>query len=156
MPLMLMSPAILPGAAIPQEYTADGHDISPPLAWSGVPAGTRSLVLVIEDPDAPRGIFHHWAAYDIPPGTPGLAAGYRAGVPVAGILQASNDFGTLGYAGPCPPSGSGPHHYHFELLALSRPSLGLPPDAPATQVIQASAPYVIARAELVGTYQRPR
>jgi Raf kinase inhibitor-like YbhB/YbcL family protein len=154
MPLVLVSPAIPPGGMIPQEYTADGWDISPPLAWSGVPAGTQSLVIVVEDPDAPQGTFHHWAAYDIPPGTAGLPEGFRAGV-AATFPQARNDFGTFGYAGPCPPSGSGAHHYHFELLALSQPHLALMPGASVTQVIQAAAPYVVARAELVGTYQRP-
>ena len=154
MPLLLTSPAIPPGGMIPPQYTADGWDISPPLSWSGVPAGTKSLVLVVEDPDAPHGTFYHWAAYDIPPGAVGLPQGFRAGVP-ATFRQARNDFGTAGYAGPCPPSGSGPHHYHFELLALSHPDLSLPSNPTVTQVIQAAAPYVIARAELVGSYQRP-
>ncbi|MGE5268894.1 MAG: YbhB/YbcL family Raf kinase inhibitor-like protein [Thiohalocapsa sp.] len=154
MPLVLMSPAIAPGGMIPREYTCDGSDISPPLNWSGVPAGTASLILVIEDPDAPRGTFRHWGAYDIAPTTPGLTAGYRAGQPAADFREARNDFGRTGYGGPCPPPGGGVHHYHFELLALRRPSLGLPPGAGIASVLSAAAPYVIERAELVGTYQR--
>jgi Raf kinase inhibitor-like YbhB/YbcL family protein len=154
MPLFLVSPAFPPGGPIPTEYTCDGSDISPPLRWSGVPAGTRSLVLVIEDPDAPRGTFRHWGAYDIPPGTPGLSAGYRGGQPAADFREARNDFGRTGYGGPCPPPGGGIHHYQFELLALSRPSLGLPASAGIAQVLTAAQPYVIGRAELAATYHR--
>ena len=154
MPLLLMTPAFPPGDAIPAEYTCDGSDISPPLSWSGVPPGTQSLVLVIEDPDAPRGTFRHWGAYDIPPGTPGLSAGYRGGQPAADFREARNDFGRTGYGGPCPPPGGGVHHYHFELFALNRPSLGLPPGAGIAAVLSAAQPYVIARAEVVGTYHR--
>ena len=154
MPLALASPAIMPGGTIPREYTCDGADSSPPLAWSGVPAGTASLVLVVEDPDAPRGTFGHWGVYDLPPGTPGLAAGYHAGRPAPGLREARNDFGTVGYGGPCPPPGAGPHRYHFALLALNRPSLALPAGASVAQILNAATPYVIGRAELVATYRR--
>lgn len=152
--MMLSSPAIPPGGPIPAQYTCDGSDISPPLAWSGLPAGTRSLVLVVEDPDAPGGTFEHWAAFDIPPARPGLAAGYRAGAPAPGFRQARNDFGRLGYGGPCPPPGGGVHHYHFRLLALNRPHLDLADPPSAKAVSQAAQPYAIGRAELVGTYRR--
>lgn len=154
MPLLLTSSAFAQGGQIPAEYTCSGADISPPLAWSGVPRGTQSLVLVIADTDAPRGTFHHWAAYDIPPGTPGLAAGYRAGQSPSGFAQARNDFGTIGYGGPCPPPGGGTHHYHFELLAISRPRLDLAPGGDAGAVLRAAQPYVIGRAELTGTDRR--
>jgi Raf kinase inhibitor-like YbhB/YbcL family protein len=154
MPLVLISPAFPPGGHIPAQYTCGSADISPPLSWSGVPAGTKSLVLVIEDPDAPRGTFRHWGAYDIPPGTTGLAAGYHAGQPAAGFAQARNDFGAVGYGGPCPPPGRGAHHYRFELLALSRPRVDLPAGAGIAALLQAARPYVIARTELTGTYQR--
>ena len=153
MPLMLMSPAFSPGGAIPSEYTCSGADISPPLAWSGVPAGTRSLVLVIEDPDAPSGTFRHWTAFDIPAGAHGFAAGYGPNRPVAGFRQTRNDFGGVGYGGPCPPPGPA-HHYRFRLLAISRPSLDLPPSATALDVLQAAQPYRIQQAELTGTYRR--
>jgi Raf kinase inhibitor-like YbhB/YbcL family protein len=153
MPFALTSPAIPPGGAIPTEYTCDGTDISPPLLWSGVPQGAQSLVIVIADPDAPRGTFHHWAVYDIPPGATGLAAGFGRD-PSPGVRQARNDFGTVGYRGPCPPHGGGLHHYRIDLYALSRPTLGLAPAAPVPDVVRAAAPYAIARAELTGTYGR--
>jgi Raf kinase inhibitor-like YbhB/YbcL family protein len=151
---MLSSPAIPPGGEIPAEYTCDGADISPPLAWSGVPDGSRSLVLVVEDPDAPSGTFRHWAVFDIPAATPGLAAGDGPRRPASGFREARNDFGKSGYGGPCPPEGHGVHHYHFRLLAPSRPSLD--PAAPPTalNVLQAAQPYTIAEVELVGTYRR--
>lgn len=153
MPLMLASPAFPPGGMIPSEYTCNGADISPPLAWSGEPAGTRSLVLIVEDPDAPSGTFRHWTVFDIPPGRHGLVAGYGPNRPVAGFRQARNDFGGLGYGGPCPPPGP-PHHYRFRLLAISRPSLDLSASATASEVLRAAQPYMIQQAELTGTYQR--
>jgi Raf kinase inhibitor-like YbhB/YbcL family protein len=155
MPLMLASPAIPAGGEIPAEYTCDGTDISPPLSWSGVPQGTQSLVLVVEDPDAPSGVFHHWAAFDIPPASLGLDSGYTANRPGAGFREARNDFGKTGYGGPCPPRGHGTHHYHFRLLAISRPTLELV-GAPATaaDVLRAAQPSVIQQTELVGTYHR--
>jgi Raf kinase inhibitor-like YbhB/YbcL family protein len=153
MPLVLISPAFMPGAAIPTEYTCDGADVSPPLAWSGTPGGTRSFVLVVEDPDAPGGVFRHWAAFDIAPGATGLAAGYGAGRTADRFREARNDFGQTGYRGPCPPPGAA-HHYDFRLLAIGRPSLDLTPAATAFAVSQMAEPYVIGEAELVGTYRR--
>jgi Raf kinase inhibitor-like YbhB/YbcL family protein len=153
MPMMLTSPAFPPGGAIPAEYTCSGADISPPLTWSGVPAGAKSLVLVVEDPDAPSGTFHHWAAFDIPAASHGLAAGYSASRPTGGLHQARNDFGGLGYGGPCPPPGPA-HHYQFHLLAISRPRLDLASSPGALEVLQAAQPYVIQQTELVGTFQR--
>lgn len=154
MAFMLTSPAITPGGEIPAQYTCDGSDISPPLTWSGLPNGTQSLVLIIEDPDAPSGVFRHWAVFDIPIGSSGLAAGYSANRPGAGLHEARNDFGKAGYGGPCPPKGHGTHHYHFRLLAISRPTLELKAPPTALDVLRAAEPYVIARAELVGTYRR--
>jgi Raf kinase inhibitor-like YbhB/YbcL family protein len=153
MPLMLASPAFPPGGAIPSQYTCSGADISPPLTWSGVPAAAESLVLVIEDPDAPSGTFRHWGAFDISAGARGLAAGYAPNRPVAGFRQSRNDFGRVGYAGPCPPPGTA-HHYRFRLLAISRPSLDLQPSATASDVLRAAQPYVIQQTTLTGTYQR--
>ena len=155
MPLMLASPAIPPSGEIPAQYTCDGADISPPLSWSDVPAGTGSLVLVVEDPDAPSGMFRHWAVFEIPPASRGLDAGYSANRPVAALHEARNDFGKTGYGGPCPPRGAGTHHYHFRLLAISRPTLDLRAPAAALDVLRAAQPYVvIQQAELVGTYHR--
>jgi Raf kinase inhibitor-like YbhB/YbcL family protein len=154
MPLMLASPTIPPGGEISSQYTCDGADISPPLQWSGVPNGTQSLVLVVEDPDAPSGVFRHWAAFDIPPGSRGLDAGYSTARPAAGFHETRNDFGKPGYGGPCPPRGHGVHHYHFRLFAISRPALDLRASATARDVLNAAQPYVIERTELVGTYRR--
>ena len=154
MPLMFASPAIPPGGEIPAQYTCDGTDISPALSWSGVPEGTRSLVLVVEDPDAPSGVFRHWVVFDIPPAASGLDAGYSASRPTAALHEAHNDFGTAGYGGPCPPAGRATHHYHFRLLALSRPTLDLRAPASALDVLRAAQPYVIQQAEFVGTYHR--
>ena len=146
--MLLSSPAIPPGEPIPKEYTCDGANLSPPLVWSGVPSGTQSLVLIVEDPDAPGGTFRHWAAYDIAPGAGRLAAGRHPG-----MHEAFNDFGRSGYGGPCPPPGS-PHHYRFRLLALNRADLDLG-DAPgAAEVLRAAAAYAIGRAEFVATYRR--
>jgi Raf kinase inhibitor-like YbhB/YbcL family protein len=153
MPFALTSPAIPPGGPIPAEYTCNGTDISPPLVWSGVPGGTQSLVVVVADPDAPGGTFYHWAAYDIPPGTTGLQAGFSRNPP-AGVQQARNDFGTIGYRGPCPPHGGGAHHYHIELYAMSRPTLDVSPTASVPEIIRAAGSYAIARTELTGTYGR--
>ena len=154
MPLMLASPAIPPNGEIPAQYTCDGADISPPLSWSGVPPGTGSLVLVVEDPDAPSGVFRHWAVFDIPPASRGLDVGYSANRPVAALHEARNDFGKTGYGGPCPPRRAGTHHYHFRLLAISRPGLELTAPPAALDVLRAAQPYVIQQTELVGTYHR--
>jgi hypothetical protein len=154
MPLLLASPAIPPGGEIPSQYTCDGADISPPLTWSGVPEGTKSLVLVVEDPDAPSGVFRHWAVFDIPSGSHGLDPGYSANRPAKGLHEVRNDFGKPGHGGPCPPRGRGTHHYHFRLLAISRPILDLKPAASASDVLKTAEPYAIERAELVGSYQR--
>jgi Raf kinase inhibitor-like YbhB/YbcL family protein len=154
MPLMLASPAIPPNGEIPAQYTCDGADISPPLSWSDVPAGTGSLVLVVEDPDAPSGTFGHWAVFDIPPASRGLDPGYSANRPTTALHQARNDFGKTGYSGPCPPKGGGTQHYHFRLLAISRPTLDLRAPAAVLDVLRAAQPYVIQQTELVGTYHR--
>lgn len=154
MPLMLASAVFPPGGEIPSQYTCDGADISPPLAWSGVPDGTKSLVLVVEDPDAPSGVFRHWAAFDIPAGSRGLDAGYGANRPAAGFRESRNDFGKAGYGGPCPPKGHGAHHYRFRLFAISRPTLDLKAPATAVDVLKAAEPYAIQRTELIGTYHR--
>jgi len=154
MPLLLAIPAIPPGGEIPSQYTCDSADISPPLTGSGLPDRTGSLVLVVDDPDAPSGVFNHWAAFDIPTGSHGLGAGYSTNRPAAGLHEARNDFGKAGYAGPCPPKGHGTHHYHCQLLSISRPIPDLKPTATVADVLRTAEPYVIQRAELVGTDHR--
>jgi len=152
--LLLASPAIPPGGEIPSQYTCDGADISPRLTWSGVPNGTKSLVLVVEDPDAPSRVSRRWAFFDIPSGSHGLDAGYSANRPGKGLNEVRNDFGKPGYGGRCPHRGHTTHHYHFRLLAISRPIPDLKPAASASDVLKTSEPYAIQRAELVGTFQR--
>ncbi|HEV2099751.1 MAG TPA: YbhB/YbcL family Raf kinase inhibitor-like protein [Stellaceae bacterium] len=154
MPLLLSSPAIQPGGVIPSEYTCDGADISPPLSWAGIPDRAQSLVLIVEDPDAPSGVFRHWAAFDIPISVHGLAAGYGPNRPASGFREAQNDFGVRDYGGPCPPKGHGTHHYRFRLFAISQPRLDLALTATASEVLAAAEPYVIQQTELISTYQR--
>jgi Raf kinase inhibitor-like YbhB/YbcL family protein len=113
--IRLSSPAFAAGATIPVLYTCQGRDVSLPLSWSGVPAGTTQLKLTMRDPDAPGGTFLHWSLSGLPPATTRLAT---AEVP-AGAVQAPNDFGTRGYGGPCPPPGDKPHRYVITLSALS-------------------------------------
>jgi len=144
----LSSSAFQNGAEIPVEFTCDGANRSPPLAWGEPPAGTKSFALGIEDPDAPGGTFGHWAAFDIPATVRSLAIGQSIGT------QGTNDKGTSGYTGPCPPSGNPPHHYHFRLFALDAAKLGLGPGAKAREVEDAAEKQALGRAELVGTYQR--
>jgi Raf kinase inhibitor-like YbhB/YbcL family protein len=149
----LTSPAFAAGATIPTVHTCDGADISPPLSWSGVPAKTVSLALLCDDPDAPRGTWVHWVLYDLDPGVSELAAGVPAtrNLP-GGANQGNNDFGKLGYGGPCPPPGPA-HRYYFRLLALDR-KLGLSPGTTMKQVLAAAEGHVLARVELMGHYGR--
>ncbi len=154
MALKLSSSAFAQGETIPKQYTCDGRNLSPPLRWSGAPDGTRSFLLVCGDPDAPSGIFHHWAAYDIPADRTGLEAGHGPESLGDGFGQAINDFGKSGYGGPCPPRGHGVHHYHFRLSALSEASLPVTSSATCVEVMAIAQPYIIEFVELIGTYSR--
>lgn len=148
MVLSLSSSAFTDGAAIPVAFTCDGADRPPPLQWSGVPDGAVTLVVTITDPDAPRGLFHHWAVFDIPPEATGLPAG------AGGHPEAVNDFGNPGYGGPCPPRGHGPHRYFFRIAALSGRLGAAPGQVRCDAVIRAAAPLEIASAEIIGRYER--
>ena len=141
----LSSPAFGAGAEIPATFTCDGADISPPLTFTGIPPGTRELVLVMRDAEAPGGNFVHWALAGIPPTIVGLPSGGVPGLVSPGV----NSFGTLGYRGPCPPPGATPHHYVLSLSALATAS-GLSPGFRADQ-LQSTA---IGIATLIGTYAR--
>jgi Raf kinase inhibitor-like YbhB/YbcL family protein len=143
----LTSSAFDDGAAIPQRYTCEGDDLSPPLAWSGLPEGTRSLALIVDDPDAPSGTFTHWLAWGLDPASGGLREGEAA--PVEG----RNDFGQSGYRGPCPPPGHAPHRYFFRLHALDG-ELDLEPGESKAALEQAVAGRSLVVAELMGTYER--
>jgi Raf kinase inhibitor-like YbhB/YbcL family protein len=145
--LRLESPAFSDGDPIPTRHTCEGDDVSPPLAWSGVREGTRSLALIVDDPDAPFGTFVHWTGWGIDPGSGGLEAG--ASPPVEG----ENGFGRDGYGGPCPPPGHGPHRYFHRLYALDA-ELDLEPGASREQLEDAIEGHVLAEARLVGTYER--
>ncbi len=141
------------GGEIPREHTCDGADRSPRLRWETTPEGTQSLALIMHDPDAPSGDYTHWVLYDITPQTSELdpAAPPSAELPT-GARQGRNDFGRLGYGGPCPPPGPA-HHYVFDLYALDAP-LGLPPGASRADVERAMRGHVLAHAALTGTYAR--
>jgi Raf kinase inhibitor-like YbhB/YbcL family protein len=145
--MTLSSYAIEPGKPIPEHHTCEGVDSSPPLSWSGVPDGARSLALILHDPDAPSGDFVHWLAWNIDPGAARLEEGQPA--PVEG----TNGFGRPGYGGPCPPPGDGPHRYFFDLIALSS-ELELEAGASREQLEQAMEGQVMAKAEMMGTYER--
>jgi Raf kinase inhibitor-like YbhB/YbcL family protein len=144
----LTSDAFEEGQPIPVQFSCDGEDRSPTLKWGEPPEGTKSFALVVDDPDAPSGLFRHWGAYDIPASTRELAEG--ASPPG----QARNSFGKPGYGGPCPPPGHGPHRYHFKLYALDVDKLGLEPGGNIADVETAAQRHAIGRAELVGTFER--
>ena len=143
----LTSSAFAPGGTIPRRHTCDGEDRSPPLSWSVPPTGIRSLALILDDPDAPGGRFIHWLAWGITPDTGGLGEGEAA------PLEGRNDFATVGYRGPCPPRGHGPHRYRFRLHAAAE-EVRLPSGAGVRELEQALRAKGLAVAELVGTYQR--
>ncbi|QDV35613.1 YbhB/YbcL family Raf kinase inhibitor-like protein [Tautonia plasticadhaerens] len=161
MTIRLESSAFEEGADIPRRYTCDGEDISPPLSWSGVPDSARSLVLICDDPDAPRGTWTHWVLYDLPPGASGLPEGLPADEAVRfasggsdhDARQGKNDFRKAGYGGPCPPSGT--HRYFFRLYALDT-TTGLGPGASRRPVEQAMQGHVLAQGQLMGRYTRGR
>jgi Raf kinase inhibitor-like YbhB/YbcL family protein len=155
MTISLTSPAFPAHGPIPAVHTCDGRDLSPALSWSGVPPSARSLALVVDDPDAPRGTWVHWVLYDIPPSAGGLAegAGSGAGALPAGALRGRNDFERDGYGGPCPPSGR--HRYFHKLYALDT-VLGDLHEPTRGDLEHAMEGHVLARGELVGTYQRSR
>lgn len=150
MALTLTSSAFRDGHAIPAEFTCDGDDVSPPLAWSGAPAATRSFALVMDDPDAPGGTFTHWLLYDLPAGHVTLARGV-ASSEVAKTLK--NGFGKPGYAGPCPPPRHGVHRYRFTLHALDVPALRFHGHR-REDLDRALGDHSLAAAVLTGRYER--
>lgn len=154
MALMLNSAAFEPNEKIPDQFSRDGGNVSPPISWEGAPAGTQSFALVVEDPDAPRGTFRHWAAYDIPADAHRLAEGAGSREQGAAIQMASNDFGNARYDGPQPPPGHGTHHYHFRLFALDVPRLEVPEDCAAADILAAAREHSLAEADVVGTFER--
>jgi Raf kinase inhibitor-like YbhB/YbcL family protein len=144
----LTSTAFRSSAPIPRRHTCDGDDVSPELAWTAPPAGTRSLALIVDDPDAPAGTFTHWVAWGIDPASTRLSEGERA--PVEG----RNDFKSAGWRGPCPPPGHGPHRYVFRLYALDAELRDLAAGAGKRDLEHAMATHVLGVADLVGMYER--
>jgi Raf kinase inhibitor-like YbhB/YbcL family protein len=157
MKIKMESSAFANNQPIPKKFTGTGDDVSPPLKWSDVPAGTKELALIVDDPDAPTAEpFVHWVMYKIP----AQASGLGENIPKAekpsnppGALEGTNSWNKIGYGGPMPPPGHGVHHYHFTLYALSRP-LNVKPGLDKESLINAMTGAIIDKGELVGTFQR--
>jgi Raf kinase inhibitor-like YbhB/YbcL family protein len=146
--LTVTSKAFAANGAIPVDYSCDGTNHSPPLAWSAPPEGTKTLAVILDDPDAPGGTFTHWLAYDIAPSTLGLPEG--AEVASLGGVEGTNGFGRTGYGGPCPPRRE-MHRYYFRVFALNAP-LGVKPGANRDAVDAAMSQHVLAEGSLMGTF----
>lgn len=150
--IQLQSSAFAANASIPEQYTCDGEDRSPPLRWEALPSETQSLVLIADDPDAPGGTFVHWVLYNLPPQTRQLPSGVAPDSqgPYQSI-QGKNGFGKIGYRGPCPPSGT--HRYFFKIYALDQ-EIEIAPGAKKNKVLRAVKDHIIATGELMGRYSR--
>jgi hypothetical protein len=153
----LSSPAFAPSASIPRKYTCDGQNVSPPLEWKNAPEGTSTIAVIMDDPDAPAGVWVHWVIYDAPSAKGALAEGLpKKEVLPDGSKQGFSggviEFEGIGYGGPCPPKGK-PHRYVFRAYALGS-ATGLAPRATKDQVLKAAEGKTLARAELVGLYGR--
>jgi Raf kinase inhibitor-like YbhB/YbcL family protein len=153
MSIKIISTAFSEGNPIPKKYTCDAQDASPPLAWSGAPAETKSLALIVDDPDAPVGTWVHWVIYNLPPMLTELKEGIAKTPTVeGGGIQGNNDFRKVGYGGPCPPRGK-PHRYFFKLYALDQ-MLELKSGASKADVEKAMRGHILAQGQLIGTYSR--
>ncbi len=153
MNLPITSTAFAEGQPIPQKYTCQGSDISPPLAWTSAPANTRSFALIADDPDAPMGAWVHWVLYDLSPSTKALPEDVaKTQYITSNAKQGINDFHRLGYGGPCPPPGK-PHRYYFKIYALDK-MLELAPGATKQDIEAAMQGHVLAEGQIMGTYQR--
>ena len=154
--MTLTSSAFANGGSIPVAYTCDGAGSSPPLSWSGVPAAAKGLVLILDDPDAPGGVFVHWVAYAIPVDKSGFEAGVspKVGGQLPYGQEGTNGAGRAGYTGPCPPKPQ-EHHYSVRLYAVDTPMVLAPGANAKADVEKAMAGHVVAQAELVALYKRP-
>jgi Raf kinase inhibitor-like YbhB/YbcL family protein len=153
MAFSLQSSAFKHNGPIPQKFTCQGSDVSPALAWSAAPAGTKSFALIADDPDAPAGIWVHWVLYDLPAGTMQLAENVPKTERLpGGGAQGTNDFKKVGYGGPCPPPGK-PHRYFFKLYALDA-MLNLKSGARKSDLEAAMKGHMLGQSELMGTYKR--
>lgn len=156
MAMTLRSTSFEDGGDIPRANTCEGDDTSPPLAWSGAPAGTKSFALIVDDPDAPdpkapKMTYVHWVLHDIPAGADGLPAAATSGTLPPGTREGLNDWKRAGYGGPCPPVGR--HRYFFKLYALDAPLGDLKPPTKAT-LEAAMRGHVLGQAQLMGTYEK--
>lgn len=150
--MKIFSKAFKNGEKIPKKYTCDGQDISPPIKWEDIPENTKTLVLICEDPDAPGKTWVHWVLFNIPPEIEELPEGVENKEKLEnGAIHGVNDWGRLGYGGPCPPSGT--HRYYFRLYALDT-ELKLEPGDKKEEVVEAMKDHIIDQAELMGTYSR--
>jgi hypothetical protein len=152
MTITITSSAFRHTELIPSKYTCDGEDISPPLSWDSIPSNAKSLVLISDDPDAPMGTWVHWVVYNIPP----TAGSFEENVPAVerledGTVQGKNNFGKIGYGGPCPPGGT--HRYFFKMYALDT-VLEFKPGATKKEIVDAMENHVVGQGELIGTYTR--
>ena len=139
---------------IPDRYTCDAQDFSPPLSWSGIPENAKSLVLICDDSDSPFKIWVHWVVFNIPPETKALKEGIsKEALAELSIIEGTNDFGKVGYRGPCPLSGKA-HRYSFRLYALDT-TLALKEGVSKKDIIEAMQGNILAEAKLVGLYRRP-
>ena len=151
MTFAVTSSAFAAGGEIPKQYTCKGADTSPPLGWSGAPANAAGFALIVDDPDAPSGTWTHWLLFDIPPTVHTLAQGYAPG----GLgVSGTNDFGKLGYGGPCPPKGHGPHRYFFKLCALDVATLEITAGVTAAGVTRALEGHALGKARYMGRFER--
>jgi Raf kinase inhibitor-like YbhB/YbcL family protein len=152
--MRISTPAFHEAGTIPAKYTCDGENISPPLEWADVPAEAKTLALIMDDPDAPKGLFLHWLLYDIPVSEKGLTEGVgTVDATAGGGKQGRNGFGNVAYGGPCPPSGT--HRYFLHLYALDA-ALGMPAGAGRQDVEKAMRGHVLGQADLMGRYARAR
>ena len=149
----LSSTAFSNGGRIPERYTCIGLDVSPPLRWEGYPLEAESFTLIVEDVDAPGGVFTHWIIYNIPGSVSMLEEGVeKVSVLSSGAMQGLNDFGRIGYGGPCPPAGK-PHRYIFKIFALDT-MLDVKPAASKNEILKALENHIIGEAELTGIFSR--
>ena len=153
MAFQITATAFRDGSSIPKRFTCDGPDVSPALSWGDPPAGTRSLAIIADDPDAPAGTWVHWVLYDLPADTRKLPEGVAKDRELPnGALQGRNDFGKIGYNGPCPPRGS-EHRYFFKLYALDSKT-GLKAGATKSELERTMKGHILSQAQLVGKFQQ--
>lgn len=150
--LKVISAAFKEGEPIPRQYTCHGINVSPPLEWSGVPKTAKTIAIIADDPDAPSGGWVHWVLYNLPSENIGFVENLPATENLkAGGFQGKNDFGKIGYGGPCPPSGT--HRYIFKVFAVDT-ELALPAGAARAEVEQAMQGHILSQGQLMGTYGR--